>query len=388
MKIYHFHNGTGGGVLSVIRNLLLYKQHECIENHVIYTINKEQKKDFKAFGLAGAASEQVFYYSPKWNFYYTCKKLASLLANDSSVIVAHDWLELGMASNLGLQNPVIQVLHGDFDYYYELSEKNKAGIDEFICVSPVIASKLRNVLTHFKDHISYIKFPIQEIKLNKTQDSPFTAIYFVRDLTEQRKQFHKIPIIHEALLKKNIHIRWIIAGGGVTKEDFPVIWGNHLQHVTFYGSVPNNEILKLLSQASIMVLPSLMEGFPVAVAESMKCGVVPLITDWGKATAELVIEGETGFLFDKNDIDGYVSTIEKLVNHPMLLAGLSKRAIEVSNYLFDPYKNTFQYEEIFIRAMGKIKRKKSIKIYGSRLDHILIPNKFTCLARKFLAWLP
>ena len=161
-----------------------------------------------------------------------------------------------------------------------------------------------------------------------------------------------------------------------------------MQHVTFYGSVSNNEILKLLSQASIIVLPSLMEVFPVAVAESMKCGVVPLITDWGKATAELVIEGETGFLFDNNDIDGYVSTIEKLVNHPMLLAGLSKRAIEVSNYLFDPYKNTFQYEEIFIRAMGKIKRKKSIKIYGSRLDHILIPNKFTCLARKFLAWLP
>ena len=45
VSIYHFHNGGGGGVLSAIRNLLLYRQHTEIENHVIYTINK----DFTSF---------------------------------------------------------------------------------------------------------------------------------------------------------------------------------------------------------------------------------------------------------------------------------------------------------------------------------------------------
>jgi hypothetical protein len=111
LKIVHFHNGSGGGILSVIRNLLAYRQHPDIENHVIYTINIEQIHDYKINHLVGAASERVFYYSPKWNFYFTCRQLAKLLPDDEALMVAHDWLELAMISNLGLNYPVVQFIN-------------------------------------------------------------------------------------------------------------------------------------------------------------------------------------------------------------------------------------------------------------------------------------
>lgn len=60
IKVFYFNNGSGGGVLSVITNLLRHRQHKEIENHVIYTINKEQVKDFRIPGLAGAVSEHYF----------------------------------------------------------------------------------------------------------------------------------------------------------------------------------------------------------------------------------------------------------------------------------------------------------------------------------------
>ena len=61
IKVYHFHNGSGGGVLSVIRNLLQFSANASVENHVIYTINKDVVKQYPVNGLKGAASEQVFY---------------------------------------------------------------------------------------------------------------------------------------------------------------------------------------------------------------------------------------------------------------------------------------------------------------------------------------
>ena len=51
MKVFHFYNGNGGGVLSVIRNLILYKQNTEIENHIIHVINKDLKPDYKIIEL-------------------------------------------------------------------------------------------------------------------------------------------------------------------------------------------------------------------------------------------------------------------------------------------------------------------------------------------------
>ena len=111
IKIFHFHNGTGGGVLSVIRNLIAFQQNADIESHVIFTINTDEIKNFKMPLLKGVESSQVFYYNSQWNFYHTTRQLAKLLIDRDCILIAHDWLELGMVSNLGLNNPVVHVLH-------------------------------------------------------------------------------------------------------------------------------------------------------------------------------------------------------------------------------------------------------------------------------------
>src|SRR6185312_13329914 len=62
IKVFHFHNGGGGGVLSVICNLLRYSENKSIENHVIFTINKDLKSVYEMPVIEGAISRQVFYY--------------------------------------------------------------------------------------------------------------------------------------------------------------------------------------------------------------------------------------------------------------------------------------------------------------------------------------
>lgn len=379
VKVYHFHNGSGGGVLSVIKNLLLYKQHDEIENHIIYTINKDLYHDFAIPHVVGAVSQQVFYYSASWNFFHTCKQLSKLFPEDA-IIVAHDWLELGIVSNLGLQNKVIQILHGDFDYYYDLAFLHSDVIDKFICISATIQKKLFQKLSKRNNDILFKRFPVQDIPFTNKENDILQCIYFVRDLNDERKQFRKVIEIKNALNESNIFIKWVIIGGGVNQKEFDLMWGQN-SDVVFKGFLSNEDIIKEFSAIDIFILPSLAEGLPVALVESMKAGLVPIINNWFGATSDLVIENETGFYCQKNEIEEYLQKIILIEKNRILLKSLSFNASQKANCLFLPTENTLLIEDVFLYDIS-IKNKISKKTYGSRLDQKWIPNILTSTIRK------
>ena len=377
--VYHFHNGSGGGVLSVIKNLLKYSNNHAIENHIIYTINKEQTSTFFIPALEGAASEQVFYYSPNWNFYHTCRQLAKLLPDDRAIIVAHNWLELGMVSNLGLQNPVVCFLHGDYDYYYQLAKKHEHSVDQFICVAQNIERKLLSLLPSRSESITYLRFPVAK-GIPKQVSQYNCPIIFIGRLTEE-KGYPLLPIIAKALRQKNIDTVWHIVGSTVnTKDD--VVWDKHID-VHFYNDISNEQVLALLAQMKIIILPFLAEGMPVAVIEAMKAGVIPLVNNIGGGIQELVVDGETGYKINHNEIADYIEKIILLIDNKNLAEKIKIKCIEKANAMFEPMNNTKRIESVFESTILSSKEiKYASKIYGSRLDQLFFPNFLIYTLRK------
>jgi len=211
LNVYHFNNGKGGGVLSVIRNLIRFSNNPLIENHIIYTINKEQIPLFSVEHIEGAVTEQLFYYSPKWNFYYTCKQLAKLLPDDKALVVANDWLELGMMSNLGLQNRVVQFVHGAYDYYYQLAKLHENSIDLFITVAQNIERKLIQVIPHRRNDIDYLRFPVPLINHEEKEVGDNINIIFIGRL-EAAKGYLLLPAIAKRVNESNSNVHWHIVG--------------------------------------------------------------------------------------------------------------------------------------------------------------------------------
>ncbi|MEP7108250.1 MAG: glycosyltransferase family 4 protein [Ferruginibacter sp.] len=383
IRIYHFNNGTNGGTFSVVKNLLKYSQNPQIENHVIYTINKEVATNFSISPLEGAASQNVFYYSPKWNFYYTCKQLAKLLPDVNAIVVAHDWLELGMVSTMGIQNPVVHFVHGNYDYYYDLASKHERSTDQFITVSPVIYNKLCLIIPQRKKDIHYCRFPVPECLIAKKKNKILQIIYCVRSLEDENKQFKILPQINAKLKLKGIIVYWTIVGEGIAIEKIQA-WMEQQVGISLLPFLLNEDVINLLPKFDLFILPSLLEGFPVSVVEAMKAGVVPLVTNWQGATEELIISGETGFYFKPGDVDGYSDKIDLLNADRKLLNQLSEKGKERSNKLFDPYVNSKKIEVILVNANICVKKiKKPFKVYGSRLDHPLLSNLAVTMARKF-----
>ncbi|CAN5351453.1 hypothetical protein BH09BAC2_BH09BAC2_15820 [soil metagenome] len=375
IKIIHFHNCSGGGVLSVIKNLIAYSDKESFENHIIYTINKKQISNFIIPEISGAASQQIFKYSPHWNFYYTCKKLAALLPADA-VLIMHDWLEVAVASVYGLQQRIIQVLHGDYEYYYDLAVKNKCAIDTFISVADNIAINLKKIIPERKADIFYLRFPIPDISL-KIFDTPSKLkILFAGRLTAD-KGYDKLPLIDAELTKQSIEVEWHIAG---KNGDQNIKWGSE-NNVTIYGEIVNDKLLGLMKQMNILILPSIAEGMPVVVIEAMKTGLICICNNINGGIQEMISD-TTGYLVDGNNISEYVSIILNLNANKNLLEKIGGAASIKSNNLFDPYVNTRMFEAHFIQKHFKEKIKRE-KVYGSLLDEPWIPNFITEALRKF-----
>ncbi len=372
IKVYHFHNGSGGGVLSVIKNIVKFSTDAGIENHIIYCINKKQKKYYDPESIVGIASQQVFYYHPKSNFYYTCRQLAALLPAGNAIIAAHDWLELGMAGNLGLPNAVVHFVHGDSNYYYELTKKSEAAADAVICISPVIFRSVKKILPAAFSH--NLKFPVPEIPKKNTAGDILKLFFFVRDLHEKGKRFDVVLKIAE-LLRNEEGVFFTIAGAGFSVEEFNKIWpGGEKKNVTFLGSQSNTQILQQLQQQDIFLLPSVSEGLPVSLVEAMKAGLVPLVTNWKNATEDLLTDAVNGFYIEAGNAEKYAERILFLKQNRDVLREFSDKASASANEMFDPYKNTLLIENVYRQALQNVKIKHPKKIYGSRLDNPIIPN--------------
>jgi glycosyltransferase involved in cell wall biosynthesis len=82
------------------------------------------------------------------------------------------------------------------------------------------------------------------------------------------------------------------------------------RHVTFTGYVSNQDLVGLYNAATMVVLPSLSEGFGLPVVEAMACGV-PVACSRRGSLPEIV--GDAGLLFDPLSFDDMADCLYRLL---------------------------------------------------------------------------
>ena len=79
--------------------------------------------------------------------------------------------------------------------------------------------------------------------------------------------------------------------------------------VRFTGAV--SDVRPFLAASDAFVLPTLYDPFPNAALEAMACGL-PVVTSTKCGAAEIVREGENGFVRDALDIGGFAQCLDRL----------------------------------------------------------------------------
>lgn len=92
------------------------------------------------------------------------------------------------------------------------------------------------------------------------------------------------------------------------------------QRVQFVSGISTDDLVAYYAEASMVVVPSLYEGFGLPAGEAMACGV-PVISTNGGALPEVV--GEAGLTVDTADSQAIADNIERLLNDKSLAEQLA-----------------------------------------------------------------
>jgi glycosyltransferase involved in cell wall biosynthesis len=109
-------------------------------------------------------------------------------------------------------------------------------------------------------------------------------------------------------------VRFLLIGYGPLKADIiRLIHERNLEKfVNVVGPLSRNEIAKVLGRATIFVFPSLKEGLPVSVLESMASGV-PVVGSRISGVSDIVEDGVSGLLVPQKEHKFIAAAIMKLV---------------------------------------------------------------------------
>jgi glycosyltransferase involved in cell wall biosynthesis len=295
-----------------------------------------------------------------------------------------------MASALKLKNPLIQILHGNIDYYYHLAELNQNIIDKFICISKygeyLLLKKIRPENFHkIQTEYAVIENIDEEIhKVNLDLSPHEIQICFVGHLSESKGVLLFKDIL-QILDNNNIEYIFHLIGHGSEEQKLKKDFVNN-PRVRFYHEIPNKEVLKHLANGHIFLFPSYSEGMPLSLIEAMKSGCVPVVNDIPGGIQELVIEGETGFKIASNDFKMFASRIINLYQDPFLMNKISENAKMMADRMFHPNVQAKKFEDLYIDISTRYDQNKIFPKYpmGGILNKPYLPNLLVKSIRKII----
>jgi glycosyltransferase involved in cell wall biosynthesis len=159
---------------------------------------------------------------------------------------------------------------------------------------------------------------------------------------------------HQTLIeavKDLTEARLILVGDGPNLESMKALAVSLgiAERVEFLGF--RNDIAEILARSQIYILISNWEGLPCTIIEAMRAGLPVVASDVG-GVAELIVDGETGYLISSNNPDILKQKLANLTNNPTLRQTMGDRGRQryQAEFTFDRmYAKTL---ELYRQAIG------------------------------------
>ena len=191
----------------------------------------------------------------------------------------------------------------------------------------------------FKDFQNIEPKPLSKDKFN---------ILFIGSVTDRKKP-HMIIDAIQGINDKSYHLS--IVGPAPNEKYFKelkdLIDKSDLQNqVSLIGTVDRESVKDYYSTSNLMILPSISEGLARVIFESQVAMCPVLVTD-APGMSDIVIDGQTGYVFESNNLDSLSLKIEYIKNNydEASLVAENAKGFILSNYSEDNFK--FSFKKLF-----------------------------------------
>ncbi len=154
------------------------------------------------------------------------------------------------------------------------------------------------------------------------------------------------------LKERGLEVSCLVAGDGPLREELEKLALERKlgDTVRFLGE--RRDVPRLLLASDLVVLSSAHEGMPLAVLEGMAAGKPAVVTDVG-GNAEVVRNGETGFVVPPSDPAALANAIEKLLRAPDVARAMGAAGRERVRREFSVATMVRRNEEIYERILDR-----------------------------------
>ena len=191
----------------------------------------------------------------------------------------------------------------------------------------------------FKDFQNIEPKPLSKDKFN---------ILFIGSVTDRKKPHMIIEAIQRINDKSyNLSIVGPAPNEKYFKELKDLIDKSDLQNqVSLIGPVDRESVKDYYSTSNLMILPSISEGLARVIFESQVAMCPVLVTD-APGMSDIVIDGQTGYVFKSNNLDSLSLKIEYINNNydEASLVAKNAKGFILSNYSEDNFK--FSFKKLF-----------------------------------------
>ena len=169
-------------------------------------------------------------------------------------------------------------------------------------------------------------------------------ILFAGRFMEQKNPAHLV----EALIRlRSLPWTCAMAGDGPLLEQVHQMVENAglMERFSFPGWVTPEQVLGLMAQSDLLVLPSRSEGLPVVGVQALAMGLALVLSDAG-GNVELVQPGQNGHLFPAGNLDALTESLKSLLASPSAIQSAQAKSREMAK-TFDLSVIVEKYETVF-----------------------------------------
>jgi glycosyltransferase involved in cell wall biosynthesis len=171
----------------------------------------------------------------------------------------------------------------------------------------------------FEELPAYCTAPANDLRL----------AYIGRLVQSQKRVLDIIPLVEE-MARRSLPVEFQIIGDGDEREILQTQLAGHVSNgtVTFWGWLNPFAVRQRLRVLDAMVLFSDCEGLPLALLEGMAHATIPIVTAIPSGAAEIIKDGENGFLVPVADISQFADRLELLCQDPQRIVTMKRAAWE------------------------------------------------------------
>ncbi len=343
-----------GGIGSSLKNLVL----GLVANGIQVTIVVYSQQMDRIFEVDGLEIHSVAHKKYKLGgFFFYRKYLQNYLnkliaAHQIDVVEAPDWT--GITAFMKLKVPVVIRMHGSDAYFCHLEGRKQKwknyffeslalkGADYLVSVSQFTADQTRKLfqlkkeITVIHNFINTAFIQPKRLPMIKTQLLYFGTIIRKKGVLELAHIFNEVvQQAPEATLlvvgKDVIDIQEKVSTKALFLSRLTV---EAKERVQILEHVPYPQMVEMIEQAHVVVLPSLAEAFPMAWLEAMALAK-PMVTSNIGWSQEMVVDGVSGFMENPKNHSEYAGHIVSLLNDPDRAASMGVKAEKVLRKNFE-----------------------------------------------------